>query len=137
VLAGLVGAGCSNLSGSPAQQMAEWASSASYHVDDAQIESDFPNLAAGVAEHKLLSLRTECEGFGADVETLYGELPTPDHSITDALGAALSTMYQGAEACFRAGSFTSADFARFERDLKSGRAGYEAVRRRLSALGVR
>ena len=47
--------------------------------------ADLVNLANGYEERKLLPLGTVCEGFSSDAASLYGQLPTPDQTITDEL----------------------------------------------------
>jgi hypothetical protein len=109
-------------------QMKSWASNATYSADVAQISEDLIGLRNGLAEHEFLQTRTECEGFGVDVETLYGELPTPDQTITDELGASLSSYYTASEDCFYSKSFTSAKFKTYERLMSSaGKTYFRAV----------
>jgi hypothetical protein len=109
-------------------QLKSWATTATYSADVAQISEDLIGLRNGVAEHEFLQTRTECEGFGVDVETLYGELPTPDHTITDELGASLTSYYSASEDCFYSSSFASVKFKLYERLMASaGRTYLRAV----------
>jgi hypothetical protein len=124
----LGGAACSSGPTSLSAQMKSWASNATYSADVAQISEDLIGLRNGLSEHEFLQTRTECEGFGVDVETLYGELPTPDQTITDELGASLSSYYTASEDCFYSSSFTSGKFKTYERLMKSaGKTYFRAV----------
>jgi hypothetical protein len=108
--------------------MQAWASNATYSADVAQISEDLIGLRNGLAEHEFLQTRTECEGFGVDVETLYGELPTPDETITNELGASLSSYYTASEDCFFSKSFTSTKFKTYESLMSSaGKTYFRAV----------
>jgi hypothetical protein len=124
----LLAAACSSGPTTSAGQMQSWASNATYSADVAQISEDLIGLRNGLAEHEFLQTRTECEGFGVDVETLYGELPTPDETITDELGASLSSYYTASEDCFYSKSFTSAKFKTYESLMASaGKTYFRAV----------
>jgi len=105
-------------------QLKSWASNATYSADVAQISEDLIGLRNGLNEHEFLQTRTECEGFGVDVETLYGELPTPDQTITDELGASLSSYYSASEDCFYSSSFTSSKFKTYESLMTSAGKTY-------------
>jgi hypothetical protein len=124
----LVATACSNGPATLSSQLKSWASTASYSADVAQISEDLIALRNGLDEHEFLQTRTECEGFGVDVETLYGELPTPDQTITNELGASLSSYYTASEDCYYSSSFTSAKFKTYERLMtSSGRTYLRAV----------
>ena len=124
----LVAAACTNGPTTLAGQMKSWASNATYSADVAQISEDLIGLRNGLKEHKFLQTRTECEGFGVDVEALYGELPTPDLTITNELGASLLSYYSASEDCFYSSSFTSAKFKIYERlSSSAGRTYLRAV----------
>ncbi len=117
-------------------QLQSWATNATYSADVAQIAQDLTALRNGLRERQLLALRTECEGFADDVEALYGELPTPDETITDELGASLSSYYVAARDCFDSSSFTSSSFTTYERLLASSTKTYERALGQLAAYGV-
>jgi hypothetical protein len=117
-------------------QLKAWALNATYSADVAQISEDLTALRNGLQERKFLALRTECEGFGVDVEALYGELPTPDLAITNELGASLSSYYTAAEDCYYSSSFTSAKFKTYERLMTSSTKTYKKAVAQLAAYGV-
>jgi hypothetical protein len=124
----LAAAACSSGPTTLSAQLKSWATNATYSADVAQISEDLIGLRNGLDEHEFLQTRTECEGFGVDVETLYGELPTPDQTITDELGASLSSYYSASEDCFYSSSFTSSQFKKYERLMVSaGKTYFKAV----------
>jgi hypothetical protein len=129
----LAAAACSSGPTTFSGQMKSWASNATYSADVAQISEDLIGLRNGFDEHEFVQTRTECEGFGVDVETLYGELPTPDQTITDALGASLSSYYRASEDCFYSSSFTSAKFKLYESLMRSAGKTYFAAVAQLDA----
>jgi hypothetical protein len=131
-------AGCAtSYAGDSPKQVQQWAAAAPYDADNAQIQSDLGDLANGLAEHQLQPLKTACEAFSIDVDTLYTTLPTPDTTVTDELNAALSTWGRAAEDCYGAPSFSSARFAKYRAELKSARAEYAKAQRRLRTFGVK
>jgi hypothetical protein len=114
--AGLLLAACSG------GTVAQWAASSSLGANDALLVSDTGHLRAGIRLHELQEVRTACEAFSADASTADGELPTPDHSLTDELNTAYEDDYRAGEDCYAATSFASAAFRRFERLLAAGSA---------------
>ena len=113
-----------------------WANNASYSSDVSQIAQDLTDLNNGLKERQFLALRTACEGFGVDVETLYGYLPTPDYDITQELGTSLANYYTAADDCFYSSSFTSAKFLTYEKLLKSSGVTYQKALAQLGTYGV-
>lgn len=130
-------AGCSNYSGDLAQRIGQWAVGASYDADNSQILSDLGNLAAGYSERQLLPLRTACEAFGVDVDALYGNLPTPDETLTNELNDALTTFGAASLKCYDSASFSSPSFRSYLAELARGKALYARARQRLASFGVR
>lgn len=135
-VAGMLLAACGG-GGSLASQLQSWASGASYDADVAQLQSDLTSLAAGLSQRNLPALRTECEGFGVDAETLYGELPTPDETITDELGSSLQGFFTAARSCYDASSFTDSAFRSYQTTLRRSEQTYDRARNQLAAYGVR
>lgn len=113
-----------------------WASAASYSSDVTQINADLVNLQNGYRERKLLPLRTACEGFSTDVATLYGQLPTPDQTITDELGSSLNDFYGASIDCYQASSFSSLKFQQYLTLLRSATTTYRRALSQLAAYGV-
>jgi hypothetical protein len=129
-------AACSSGPTTLSGQLKAWAANATYSADVVQIREDLTGLNNGFRERKFLALRTECEGFGVDVEALYGELPTPDLTITNELGASLSNYYSAAEDCYYSSSFTSTSFKKYQRLMVSSTKTYQRALGQLAALGV-
>ena len=136
VSAGVLG-GCSNMSGTLAQRVQQWAAAAPFGADDSTIQLDLTELAAGLRLHELKALRTECQGFSVDVSALYATLPTPDRTATDDLNTALVTWTNAAAACYSSSSFTSRPFATYRRELAQGSRAYAVAKKRLASFGVR
>lgn len=123
---------CSNMSGSTAAQVGEWASGAGYSNDVTQLNSDLQSLAAGKQVRDLKALHTACAGFGVDAASLQGELPTPDTMLTDEINGAMTSFYNASLACYRSSSFGSRLFSTYEHDLASGVRQYDLARKRFS-----
>jgi hypothetical protein len=132
----LCAAACSSGPTTMSSKLKSWATGATYSADAAQISQDLTGLRNGLKEHQLLPLRTECEGFADDAEALYGELPTPDLTITNELGSSLSNYYTAARDCFDASSFTSSNFKTYERLMTSSGKTYERAVGQLASYGV-
>jgi hypothetical protein len=129
-------AACSSGPTTLSGKLQAWANNASYSSDVSQIAQDLTDLHNGLKERQFLALRTACEGFGVDVETLYGYLPTPDYDITQELGTSLANYYTAAEDCFYSSSFTSAKFLTYEKLLKSSGVTYQKALAQLRTYGV-
>jgi hypothetical protein len=129
-------AACSNGPTTMSGKLQSWATNATYSADVTLISQDLTGLRNGLKERQFLALRTECEGFGVDVEALYGELPTPDLTITNELGASLSNYYTAAEDCYYSSSLTSAKFKTYERLMTSSGKVYQRALAQLAAYGV-
>jgi hypothetical protein len=132
----LVLAGCSGYSGTISSQVGQWAANAPWDQDNAQIQSDLTDLGNGLRERQLLPLRTACAAFPADISTLYNTLPTPDTTLTNELNRALTDFDEAATDCYDSSSFTSARFAKYERELAAGKDAYRQATQRLKSFGV-
>jgi hypothetical protein len=129
-------AGC-GYSGSQRQQVQSWVAQTSFVVNERQVLADVRSVELAAQKGSALQLRTVCGGLSSDAGTLYSSLPTPDHALTDQLGASMQDLYDAAESCAVASSTTSPavrrDLARIERGL----AALARARVRLQADGVR
>lgn len=117
-------------------KLQQWASGASFSSDAAQINADLVNLRNGYREQKLLALRTACEGFSADAATLYGQLPTPDQTITDELGSSLNAFFGASVDCYQSKTFSSAKFRQYLKLMRSATATYRRALSQLASDGV-
>ncbi len=127
-LAALLLAGCSG------GTVAEWASGSGAGANDYRLVSDAQHLRAGIRLHELQPVRTACEAFSADASTAYGELPTPDHTLTDELDTAYEDDEVAGEDCYAASSMDSAKFRRFEQLLSAGSSALARAEQRLGRL---
>ncbi len=135
-VAGLAFAACSGYSGSHAHRVAEWVSGSSLVTNDATIRADVQDIGRGIAARKLGATHTACDGLGADSGTAYGELPTPDQTLTTALNDAYLDYTRAAQDCSEASSFAHGGFDRYEAELRRANAALDAADRRLRTLGV-
>jgi hypothetical protein len=126
--AALLLAGCSG------GTVAQWASATGAGANDYQLVSDAQHLRAGIRLHELRAVRTACEAFSADASTADGELPTPDHTLTDELNTAYEDDYVAGDDCWNSSSFTSAKFHRFEQLLAAGSAELARAEKLLGEL---
>jgi len=119
-----------------AGQLQAWAGNAGYSGLVAQIAADLKNLHNGYTERRLLPLRTACEGFSSDVGALYTQLPTPDRRITNELASSLTSFFSAAVDCYKASSFSSVEFQRYQTVLRAATLTYEDALARLASYGV-
>lgn len=122
------------LAGCSSSSLSGWAAAANMSGNDALLTSDVAHLRAGIARHELKAVRTACEAFSADASTADGELPAPDQTLTNELNTAYEDDYRAGLDCYRAPSFSSPPFRRFQSELSAGvaelhraEARYEAV----------
>jgi hypothetical protein len=134
--AGLGLSACSGYSGSHAHRVEQWVSGSDLVANDATIRADVQDIARGIRAHKLLATHTACDGLGADAGTAYGELPTPDETLTSELNDAYLDFTRAAQYCSEARSFARGGFDRYESELRRATSALDAAGRRLEALGV-
>jgi hypothetical protein len=137
VILGGVFAGCATTTGTPRQQMSEWANDASYDADNSQILTDITQIHLAMHIRNLLDLRTDCDGFGADVQTLYGELPTPDQTATNELNTSLENDLENFSlSCYELSSMSGPKYTKVVAELNRGVAAYATARKRIASFGV-
>lgn len=135
LVAGLVLASCSGYSGGIAHQVGQWASGADVTTNDGYITTDVGEIANGVKLAKLTATHTACDGLASDAGTAYGELPTPDSSLTSELNTAYLDFTAAAEDCSAASSFTGDRFRDYRREEALAAAALDRAERRLRSLG--
>ncbi len=114
--------------------VAQWVGSSGLAANDGQLVIDIGQLETGIRLHELLPVRTACEAFSADAATADGQLPTPDHPLTDQLDSAYQDFYRAGVACYAAHSFTDSHFARFRDELAAGQRQLAAAERLVGRL---
>ncbi|HUY30600.1 MAG TPA: hypothetical protein VMV02_06355 [Acidimicrobiales bacterium] len=130
-------AACSGLTGSHAHKVAQWAAGAGVLASVRLVKADVRAVGAGIAREALVATHTACDGLASDAASAYGELPTPDVALTDALSAAYLAYTRAAQDCSDAGSFAAGAFARYQREVAIADRELRGAERRLAALGVR
>ena len=132
IACGVGGIGAASCGGKPppmATQIASWANGGSFSDDDASLEADFPAIEAGFAGTNLRALKTACDGLGIDASTIYGNLPSPQPSLTNELNDALTGLEGDATACNALTSLTSDRANSLERSIVSHAAEYGRARK--------
>ena len=130
-------AGCSSTSGTPRQQVQQWANQFGYDSLNAQIQDDLSFINKAVSQHRLSALQTNCNGFPGDVEPLYESLPTPNTALTNELGNASESWFNAAADCVAAKSFSSRDYRQYAKAMSSAARQYAVAKKRLATFGVR
>lgn len=136
VVLGVVLAGCAGYSGTPRQQVQEWASANSYKANERQVVSDADRLERAQRQGTVLQLRTVGEGLSSDTGTLYQTLPTPDQELTSELNRASQNFFHAGETCADAPSTHTARVVRAMAEVRSGLKELAAARQRFAHFGV-
>jgi len=129
--------GCSGLTGSHAHRVAQWAVSSGVVANDQLVAADVRYVAVGISRRELVATHTACDGLASDAASAYGELPSPDTSLTSSLARAYLGYSRAAQDCSDAHSFASGAFARYDAAAAAAGRALGAARGRLAALGVR
>ncbi|MDA8310418.1 MAG: hypothetical protein M0Z46_07370 [Actinomycetota bacterium] len=104
-------------SGTPAQQLAAWASSTKLGQDVGTLEGDGASMRRALSTHaSMTTLHTVCAAMANDAQTFNDELPSPDGALTQLLARGYSLEYDAAESCYRAPSASSPLLARAATD---------------------
>lgn len=128
---------CSSTPASMRQKMQSWASAQNYTSDEQVISSDLSGIDAGLRLHDFLGVRTDCEGFYTDADSIYSSLPAPDATVTNDLNVAINTYWApGSLACYDAPSFTAKGMAVFRGDLKKGEVFYQKAESIVHSFGI-
>jgi hypothetical protein len=134
-MAALLG-GC-GFSGTLSTQVSQWSSQGSFTTNEQQVVADVRSVQRAVASGSPLQLRTVCGGLTSDAGTLYDTLPTPDHAITNELGAAMHDFFTAAASCAVAPATRTAAVSRDLSIIDRGIAELALAGRRLARDGVR
>ena len=129
----VVAAACSP-GGSVATQLRSWQSGASYAQSQQQLKSDLEDIVTGLRTGPLAAVRTACDGFGVDAANAYGQLPTPDHFLTERLNGEYINFENAAEACSSAPSLHAKAITRFLNLVVQGKGELAAAKRRIGEI---
>ncbi|MGP8221702.1 MAG: hypothetical protein ACLQQM_01600, partial [Acidimicrobiales bacterium] len=80
--------GCTSYTGSKANQVRQWASIALVTSNDNLVVQDIVAIKRSLRAKKFLDVTSNCSGLVFDTGTAYGNLPTPDNTLTNELNVA-------------------------------------------------
>ena len=134
--ASLAAAGCTSYTGSPANQIREWAQQADVTANDAQLVADLGDFRRSVARGQLGEVTTNCAGLATDAGTADGNLPTPDNALTNQLNDAYEQFFNAGNDCAQATIMGSSRIVRANQRLTRGLAELRTAERKLRQAGV-
>jgi len=129
-------AGCMSGPTSLAQQVSAWASSATVSANDGFVVQDIAAIRRSAKRGLLKDFTSNCAGLVYDSGTAYGNLPTPDNTLTDELNVAYEDFAAGGNSCAEAGGLHSRAVAGAMHKIAEGVVALERATRRLAADGV-
>jgi hypothetical protein len=129
-------AGCTGYTGSKANQVRQWASTTSVSANDGLVRQDIAAIKASLRAGQLKDVTSNCSGLVFDTGTAYGNLPTPDNTLTNELNVAYQDFANAGSSCAAARSLRSSRMTRALETIKGGLVSLDAATRRLAADGV-
>jgi hypothetical protein len=132
-------AGCtpgSGYTGSPAQQVSEWASVATVSSNDELVVEDIVAIRRSVKAGLIKYLTSNCAGLVSDAGTAYGNLPTPDNTLTNELNVAYEDFANAGSSCAAAQKIHSKTVTAALRTIAQGVVSLDQATRLLAADGV-
>jgi hypothetical protein len=129
-------AGCTGYSGTQAHQVSQWASQYTVVSNDQLVVSDISALRRSLAAKQLKDVTSNCAGLVTDAGTGYGNLPTPDNTLTNELGTAYQDFVNAGSLCASAGSLNSKKITSALSTIARGVVWLDEATRRLAAEGV-
>jgi hypothetical protein len=129
-------AGCTGYSGTRAHQVSQWASQYTVVSNDQTVLSDIGALKRSLRAGRLKDVTSNCAGLVTDAGTAYGNLPTPDDTLTDELNTAYEDFANAGSSCAGAGSLRSKKITAALRKIAVGLVSLDQATRRLAADGV-
>jgi hypothetical protein len=136
VLVVLLG-GCTSYSGTTANQVRQWAAQSDVTYNNSILVQDVDHLQRSIAARDLKKITTNCDGLAYDTGTAYGNLPTPDNTLTNELNDAYQRFFAAGNGCSQAGSVDSPRVGRALRDSSKGLRLLAIATRHLDRDGVR
>jgi hypothetical protein len=129
-------AACTGYTGSKANQVRQWASTTSVSANDSFVRQDITAIKASLSAGRLKDLTSNCSGLVFDTGTAYGNLPTPDSTLTDELNVAYEDFANAGSSCAAARSLRSSRVTRALEIIDVGLVSLDKATRRLAADGV-
>ncbi len=129
-------AGCTSYTGTRANQVREWASIALVASNDKLIVQDITAVKASLRARQLKDVTSNCSGLVFDTGTAYGNLPTPDITLTNELNVAYEDFASAGSSCAAAASLHSSRIAGALATIALGAVSLDRATRLLAADGV-
>jgi len=129
-------AGCTGYSGPVANQVGQWASQYSVVSNDRTVVSDIDAIKLSLQAGRLKDLTSNCAGLVDDAGTAYGNLPTPDNTLTNELSTAYQDFANAGSSCATARSIDSGTITRALGTISRGLVALARADRRLARDGV-
>ena len=132
----LAAAGCTGYSGSQAHQVSQWASQYTVISNDQTVVSDIRAIRLSLQAGRFKDLTSNCAGLVTDAGTAYGNLPTPDNTLTNELSAAYQDFASAGSSCAAVGSLRSKKIPAALALISRGLVSLAWATRRLGGEGV-
>ncbi len=129
-------AGCTSYTGSKAHQVSEWASIAMVSSNDELVVQDISAIRRSIKASLIKDVTSNCSGLVIDSGTAYGNLPTPDNTLTNELNVAYEDFASAGSTCSAAHSVHSHQVAAALRRIDMGVVSLERATRVLAGDGV-
>ena len=129
-------AGCTSYTGSKANQVRQWASLSSVSANDALVTADIAAIKKSFSEGKLKYVTSNCSGLVFDTGTAYGNLPTPDNTLTNELNVAYQDFVSAGSACAAVHELGSSRMTKALETIEVGLVSLDEASHRLAADGV-
>lgn len=130
-------AGCTSYTGSKANQVRQWASIALVSSNDKLIVQDIAAIKASLRARQFKDVTSNCSGLVFDTGTAYGNLPTPDNTLTNELNIAYEDFASAGSSCAAAASLHSRRVTAALATIAVGVVSLDEATRLLAADGVR
>lgn len=129
-------AGCTGYSGTVANQVGQWASQYTVISNDNLVISDTSAIERSYKAGLLKDVTSNCAGLVDDAGTAYGNLPTPDSTLTGELNTAYQDFANAGSLCAAAGDIGSAKITSALAIIARGLTALDRATRRLGDDGV-
>jgi len=129
-------AGCTSYTGSKANQVRQWASIALVSSNDKLIVQDIAAIRASLRARQFKDVTSNCSGLVFDTGTAYGNLPTPDNTLTNELNVAYQDFVSAGSACAAVHELGSSRMTKALETIEVGLVSLDEASHRLAADGV-
>jgi hypothetical protein len=129
-------AGCTGYSGTQSHQVSQWASQYTVISNDQTVVADIDAIKHSWQAGRLKDVTSNCAGLVDDAGTAYGNLPTPDNTLTNELATAYQDFANAGSSCATAASIDSHKIVAALNRIGKGLGALSRATRRLAAEGV-